>query len=58
MEHFDRKTKGIKPEDIEFYVEGVVMKELYDKGKIKNQMMFRIERESAHEIIEFFEKKL
>jgi hypothetical protein len=46
MEHLDSKTEGIKPEDTEFYVEGVVMKKLYDKGKIKSKMMFRRETES------------
>jgi hypothetical protein len=58
MEHFDIKTEGIKPEDTEFYVEIVVMKDLYDKGEIKSKVMFRRERESAYEIIKSIEKKL
>jgi hypothetical protein len=51
MGHFDRRTEMIKPEDTEFYIEEVVMKELYDKKKIMDKMFFRRERESAHEII-------
>jgi hypothetical protein len=34
------------------------MKEQYGKGKIKDKTMFRRERESAQEIIQFIEKKL
>jgi hypothetical protein len=52
MEHFNRRTEVIKPEDTEFYVEEVVMKELYDKNKIMDKMLFRRERELAHEIIQ------
>jgi hypothetical protein len=58
MKHFEERTTMITPEDTEYYIEGVVMKELHDKGKIKSKVMFRRERESTHEIIKFIEKQL
>jgi hypothetical protein len=57
MKYFDERTTMIKPKDIEYYFEGVVMKELHDKGNGKSKVMFRRERESTHEIIQFIEKK-
>jgi hypothetical protein len=58
MKHFDERAAMIKTEDTEYYIEGIVMKNLHDKGKIKSKEMLRKERESAHEIIKFIEKKI
>jgi hypothetical protein len=58
MKHFDKRTIMIEPKDTEYYFKGVLMKELYDKGKSKSKEMFQRERESAHEIIQFIKKKL
>jgi hypothetical protein len=53
-----KKTENNQPEESEYYVEGVVMKEFYEKGKSKSKEMFRREKESKCEIIKFIEKKL
>jgi hypothetical protein len=58
MKHFDERTTIIEPKDTEYYFEGVVMKNLQDKSRIKSKEMFRRVRESAHEIIKFIQKKL
>jgi hypothetical protein len=58
IEWYNKKTKNIQPEDSEYYVEGAVMKKLFEKGKIKSKEMFRREKESTCEIIKFIEKKL
>jgi hypothetical protein len=31
MNYFDEKTTVIKPEETEYYIEGIVMKNLHDK---------------------------
>jgi hypothetical protein len=41
IEWYNKKTENIQPEDSEYYVEEVVMKELYENDKIKSKEMFR-----------------
>jgi hypothetical protein len=57
MTRFNNETSKVPSEDTETYV-GNVIQQLFEKVKIKNLVMFKRERESCYETIQFIENRL